>query len=201
MFSKLLDVLIRADQGLFLLINGAHSSSLDGLMFLISKTWIWIPLYLVMLFSLIRQERVAGLISIAFLAAAIGLADQVSVHGFKEVFERLRPCHDPDLRMLVHTVNGKCGGIYGFVSSHAANVFAVLTFFLYAIHQQRKIWAVILPFYAILVCYSRVYLGVHYPGDILGGAILGSGVGLSLGFLHSKVIHHSKVVALLAGRK
>jgi len=105
----------------------------------------------------------------------ITISDWSSVHLFKNVFQRLRPCHDPDISHLVHLVNNHCGGKYGFVSSHAANAFAVVGYTVMIIRNRYYTIGIIT--WATLVSYSRIYLGVHYPGDVLGGAVLGLGVG------------------------
>jgi len=109
------------------------------------------------------------------IALCVLLADQLSVHLFKNVFQRLRPSHEPELTGMVHLVRDYRGGNWGFVSSHAANTFAIATF-LSLIFKNRKFW-IILFSWCIIVSYTRIYLGVHYPGDIFGGALLGMVIG------------------------
>jgi undecaprenyl-diphosphatase len=144
----------------------------------VSGKTTWWPFYLALLVYLGWKQRWQLLAIIVFIVLAITLADQGSVHLFKEVFERLRPCHEPDLQGLVHIVNNKCGGSYGFVSSHAANVFAIA---MLLSHILRKPWFTItMMFWAALVAYSRIYLGVHYPGDVVVGAMFGLLIGYLL---------------------
>jgi undecaprenyl-diphosphatase len=172
----MLSTLNELDTRLFLFLNGLHNEAFDNIMVWISGKTTWWPFYLVLLFYLGWTRRWQLVAIILSIALAVTLADQVSVHLFKEVFERLRPCKEPSLQDMVHLVNGKCGGMYGFVSSHAANTFAVAMLLLLIV---RKGWftAVMLT-WATLVGYSRIYLGVHYPGDVLGGAVLGLTIGL-----------------------
>jgi undecaprenyl-diphosphatase len=113
-----------------------------------------------------------------FITALILLADQTSVHLFKNMFERLRPCHNPMITDFVHTVHGKCGGQFGFVSSHAANSFALAVFSGLLLKSKYRYFLPLMVFWAAVVSYSRIYLGVHYPADVLGGAILGSILGI-----------------------
>jgi undecaprenyl-diphosphatase len=117
-----------------------------------------------------------------FIALVVTLADQISVHAFKEVFQRLRPCHNPELQDIVHLVNNKCGGQYGFVSSHAANTFAV-AFFLKKLFAQKQ-FSIFIIFWAAIVSYSRIYLGVHFPLDVIGGAVLGTLIGIMVFYLY-----------------
>ena len=105
------------------------------------------------------------------------MGDRISVMAFKDVFQRFRPCHNPDIANLVHLVDG-CGGKFGFVSSHAANSFALALFTGLLLRKHYKYILPIMLFWAALVSYSRIYVGVHYPGDILGGAILGTVIGI-----------------------
>jgi len=163
------------DQKLFLLINSMNSPFWDQVMFAISGKIIWVPLYLTILIWLgINYKKKFPLI-LLFIIIAATLADQVSVQLFKNVFHRLRPCHEPSLEGLVHLVNGKCGGLYGFVSSHATNSFNVALLSLLFI---RKRWYTIsILTWASVIGYSRIYLGVHYPGDVICGALLGAFIG------------------------
>jgi undecaprenyl-diphosphatase len=151
---------------------------MDQVMYAISGKLIWAPLYIAILVYLgIRYKRNFFLI-LLFIILAVALTDQTSVQLFKNTVQRLRPCHEPALEGLVHLVNGECGGKWGFVSSHAANSFNVALISLLFI---RKRWYTIsIIIWALVVGYSRIYLGVHYPGDVICGSILGAFVGWSM---------------------
>ena len=168
-------MLVRLDQQLLLYLNSINSPFWDEVMYAISGKLIWIPLYLAILIFLgIRYKR-KFIVIFLFIILGITVADQTSVHLFKNVFQRLRPCHEPALEGLVHLVKGECGGLYGFVSSHATNSFYVALFSLLFI--RKKWFTVMIISWALIVGYSRIYLGVHYPGDVLCGSMLGAFVG------------------------
>ncbi len=182
----MLDLISQIDKELLLAINGFNSHIADELMLLISSKLGWIPLYLFLLYKIIIDyKNKTWLILLAF-GLAILLADQSSVHLFKNTFKRLRPCYVDELNGLLHMVK-YCGGKYGFVSSHAANSFSVATLVILFLKDKHKwIWPLMI-FYATIIIYSRVYLGVHYPSDVIFGSILGILIGVFCFWLYVKI--------------
>jgi len=180
----MLDKLIELDTQLFLAINSWNSDFFDTFMHLVSGHYFWFPFFALIIYQFYKKDKKKALFAILFLIFAVGLADFVSVHAFKEVFNRLRPCHNPAIKSMVHLVNNHCGGRYGFVSSHAANFFSIAMFSSLYINKKHMYF---LSFaIAILVAYSRIYLGVHYPSDVWGGAILGISIAFVIYKIYSK---------------
>ncbi len=171
-------MLERLDQQLFLFLNSLYSPFWDQVMHTISGKVIWVPLYLAIIIFLGIKYRRKFLIIVLFIILAATLADQISVHLFKNLFQRLRPCHEPALIGMVHLFDGECGGEFGFVSSHATNSFNVALLSLLFIRKKWFTVAIIL--WASIIGYSRIYLGVHYPGDVICGALLGAFIGWSM---------------------
>ena len=168
-------MLERLDQHLFLILNSYHNHFWDRLMLIISGILTWVPLYIAILISIGIMYRRKFIIILLFIILAVAMTDQASVHLFKNVFQRLRPCHEPFLEGLVHLPNGRCGGLYGFVSSHAANSFNIALLSLLFI--KKRWFTIMIILWALTVGYSRIYVGVHYPGDVICGSMLGTLIG------------------------
>ncbi len=175
--SNILNTLSQWDAELFLCLNGAHNSFWDFVMYWASDKVIWIPVYLIFLFLLWRKFKEKIWIIMVFAALLVFLSDQISVHLFKDIFQRPRPCHEPELMAWVHLVDGKCGGSFGFYSSHASNIWAVAVFVLSMLGNRNICLIIPILIWATLISYSRIYLGVHYPFDVLAGALAGSFLG------------------------
>ena len=174
------------DRAIVLFVNGLNTPLLDEIMWFLSGRFSLIPLYLLLLILLKSQNSWRNtFIILSGLTLSILLADQISVHLFKNGFERYRPSHNEELKYLLHFYEVKPGeyyqgGKYGFVSSHAANFFALIAF-IFPFYKEKKNWILAgLMLVGILVAISRIYLGVHYFSDVLVGAILGILVGFSI---------------------
>ena len=167
----MIDYLMDIDAEALLAVNGLHDLFQDAFWWMVSAKWSSLLLVLSLMWILLHKNRRHALLVVAMLAVAVLVADQVSSGLIKHLVERLRPTHDPSLENAVHVINGYRGGLYGFVSSHAANFFAIAT--LVSFIMRHRLVAIALYGWALVQCYSRMYLGVHYPGDILGGIVVG----------------------------
>jgi undecaprenyl-diphosphatase len=159
------------DEKAFLWLNSFHLEVLDPVALQLTQTITWIPLYVLLLYLIYRIDSKNTLWILGGVMLTILLADQVSSGLMKPYFERLRPCHDPRWEGMMH-VYGRCGGLYGFVSSHAANTFGLATFLTLKLGKKQKAIAWLF-LYALVVSYTRIYLGVHYPLDLFFGALVG----------------------------
>lgn len=177
----MLQTLNQIDQTLTLFLNGSQSLFLDGVAATATQTATWIPVAVVLLYVLIRNNnlRAVGTILLA-IALSILLADQGASSVCKPIFGRLRPTHEPSIMYAIDVVNGYRGGKFGFISSHAANTFAVATLLTLLVRGRRL--AIVLFGWALLNCWTRVYLGVHYVGDLASGAMWGTLVATGIYF-------------------
>lgn len=171
----MIDRIIEFDKHLMLLLNGWHSPFFDFLMPVITNKYTGIPIYLAILVILFRKTDMKKLlIAVAAILVTFALCDSLSVALFKETFQRLRPGWDPQIMDQVRMLEYK-GGQYGFVSSHAANMFGLAT--ITSLLIKNRIYTALIFFWAALVGYSRIYVGKHFPADVVCGAIFGMIVG------------------------
>lgn len=160
-----------------------HTDFFDFVMYWISNKFIWIPFYLFLIYPVIQNYKLRTIDVLITVALLITISDTTSVYLFKEVFRRLRPCQDAEMKLLVHLVNGECGGLFSFVSSHAANTFALCFFLVIVLGKKVKYLTPCMIVWACVVSFTRIYLGVHYPLDVLCGAVLGIVIGIGIGKL------------------
>lgn len=181
----MLENLVHIDTEILLAINACHAPWADTLMWIISAKTTWIPLYVLLIALLVWRYRQpapttvkwlqkvpACVVMILTIVAAVGLADFIASGILKDWVARPRPSRVPELEGVLHLVNGYKSGRYGFVSSHAANTMACSL--LFSLIRRKKITTISLMLWVAANCYSRMYLGVHYPLDILGGLIVGA---------------------------
>ncbi len=178
-----LEKINQIDQSIFFFFNGKHNPFWDVAMSLFTRTEIWLLFFVAIIYFVVKKYRAKSIIIFIFLALAILLSDQISVFA-KETLQRFRPSHDPVIKDLVHTVMKK-GGLYGFFSSHATNTFSVAVFLSLLFRNSRFTFLILI--WALFVSYTRIYLGLHYPGDILTGIIVGTLIGVGLAYLNNTI--------------
>ena len=177
-----MEFLQSTDTDLFLFLNGMQSDFLDPIMYWLSHKLFWIPMYLLIAFVIIRRYRMRGVLMLVLIGLVITLCDQTASNLLKDWVQRLRPSHEPTLAGLVELSKAGPGGRFGFVSSHSANVFGLASFLYFVLDKPFKWLKYWLFVWAFLVAYSRIYNGVHYPGDVVVGGL----IGFAYGFLMAK---------------
>ena len=193
--------LINLDKKLFLVLNHFATPGVDPVMRFLSGPVPWILFIIGCLIVLWRapwkKYHNHYLIMLGSLILAFAISEQTSVHLFKEVFMRLRPCHEPSLSGQVRLVAPNCGGQFSFVSTHATNSFTLALLSALLFHRR---WFTISVFaWAILVSYSRIYVGVHYPGDVLGGAAVGCIIGFAVFLATHRILKREGVKNVRTG--
>ena len=182
-----MEELIQLDKQLLLWFNGSDSLFLDGLVKTLTTATTWIPLYLGLFYLVLKNndnvQKVLLVLGCAGLC--VFLAGSLNDLFVKPWVARWRPSRDPEIAMLVDVVNGYRGGRYGFFSSHAANTFSLAIFFTLLV--RSKVLSVAMILWSLLNCWTRLYLGVHFPGDILCGLLWGGVVGTGMWFLHQHI--------------
>lgn len=179
-----LDFILEIDKETFIYLNSLGSSTFDKFWLLISDKKSSIPLYIFLIYFLKKNLNLKHFISsIIFIGLLILFTDQISGF-FKDYYERLRPCHDQLIISKIRIVKESCGGLYSFFSSHASNSFALASFFYFLMSKKNKYIKLIFV-WALTVSYSRIYIGVHFPLDIICGTFFG----LFSGYLFSRVLN------------
>lgn len=200
----MIETLQNIDAEWLLAINSCHSTFWDSFMKLASGKIVWIPLYVALFYCFIRNYGIKhGVMLAAMVGIVIAFADQTCATFIRPYVQRMRPSNpDNPLSAMVHLVNNYHGGRYGFPSCHAANTFG-LAAIVYMITRNR-LTTITLALWAILNCYSRMYLGVHYPGDILAGACVGCLCAFSAyylcGYFYTQITHKTFSSATKAKR-
>lgn len=170
----MIDSLIEKDIELLLYLNNLGTTQWDSLWLIITNKFSAIPLYLLLLYITFKQIGIKKtIVLVLFIAVLILVSDQTS-NLFKNGFKRLRPCHDESISSLIRLVGNRCGGLYSYFSAHAANSMAIAVFFSLTLKFKYKISVILLITWALLVAYSRVYIGVHFPLDVLTGIFIGT---------------------------
>ncbi len=185
----MIEWLEKLDRSLFLFLNGLHQPWLDQPMYYMSEKVFWIPVYLFLLYLIFKAYNWKVMLwTLLGVILVVSICDRVSVELFKNVFERYRPSRNFEIGDMVHIVNDYRGGLYGFVSSHAANFFGIATFVYCLLKPKYGVKALWVIVWAGLISYTRIYLGVHYPGDIICGGLLGALIGFGVYVLFKRYI-------------
>jgi membrane-associated phospholipid phosphatase len=179
--------LVQWDQRLFEKINGDWANPFfDAVMPFLRHSLSWVPLYMFLLVFVLMNFKVKGIWWAVLFLSTVALTDMTGTYVFKHEFERLRPCSDPDFFDHVRLLLKHCAGGYGFISNHAANHFGMAVFFFVTFRHLLKKWVWVGLLWAASIAYAQVYVGVHYPLDVICGALLGLAFGITTGTFFNK---------------
>ena len=184
-----IESLIQFDKWLLLTLNGSSSLFMDDLVTILTTASTWIPMYIALLYLVIKNnENVRQILLVVGCAAlCICLTGTIDDTLVKPLVARWRPTHDPQIGMLVDVVNGYRGGNYGFFSAHAANTFSIAIFF--SLLVRSRILTISMILWSLVNCWTRIYLGVHYPGDIVCGLLWGGCIGVLVYYIYYRIYH------------
>jgi undecaprenyl-diphosphatase len=187
-----MDEIIQFDKHLLLMLNGSDSVFLDWVIMTLTNAKTWIPLYLSLLYVVVKTNRNLRDVLMVLLAAGLCvlLAGTIDDEIVKPLVARWRPTHDPEIGSMIDTVNGYRGGNFGFFSAHAANTFSLAVFF--SLLMRHRLFVCFMVGWSLTNCYTRLYLGVHYPGDITVGLLWGGFVGWLVYRLYCRVTTPAK---------
>ena len=183
MIAKPMDELLTLDRDAFVFLNSLGNETWDVFWLTLTNKWTAIPLYVLLLYLIVRQWGWKRTFYVLIGVALLILATDQLANFFKYGLQRPRPCYDAELQELTRLVKASCGGKYSFYSAHASNAMAVAAYFFLALAPLRKSFGILLLIWAALVAYSRIYIGVHFPLDVL----FGMGVGALMGWLFYKL--------------
>ena len=169
----MIESIVDKDIELLIFLNNLGTTQWDGFWLFISNKFSAIPLYLLLLYLTFKRFGLKKtFVIVLFVVLLITISDQTS-NLFKYGFKRLRPCHDEAIQGLIRLVKERCGGLYSYFSAHASNSMAIAIFFSLLLKGGNKFLTYFLIFWALLTAYSRIYIGVHFPLDVLTGALIG----------------------------
>ena len=186
-----MDELITLDQQLFLFLNQMGSKTFDGFWMLMTHKGTNIFLYLFLALLYLQHTSQKSFFMLLIFVGFLVLATDQITNLSKDGFERLRPCHEPALKEMVRLVKPSCGGLYGYFSGHASNSFSLAVFFSFIFGVKYTRLPYLLLSIAFLVAYSRIYIGVHYPLDVVSGMAFGSLVGFVFYFIWRRFNYRS----------
>ena len=174
------------DKGLFKFIQlNLTSTKVDGIMLLMREPIFWIPLYVLVLFWAFMHNKEHAMKFVLLSILTIAISDVFASSILKPLFMRLRPCYDQDTMYLLRNLIS-CAGRYSMPSSHAVNHFALAAFWFYSIQliNGKKYW--LLWLWPAIICFAQVYVGKHFPGDVIVGGIIGSFIGTGISVLYKQ---------------